>query len=105
MAIESNGNAKAIGDRGAAIGSLQIRREVVRDVNKHFGTRYAHSQMTNKTVAIFVFNAYLWIYATPSKLGREVTDGDRARIWNGGPQGWRRRATLGYWNKVRKVMR
>jgi len=42
------------------------------------------------------------IYATEEKIGREPTDEDRARIWNGGPMGWRNKATIGYWNKVKK---
>ena len=98
--IESGGNNLAVGDHGRAIGALQIQSHVVRDVNKFFGTSYSHAQMTNRAIAQFVFNAYLWIYATPARLGRAVTDIDRMRIWNGGPNGWRRRTTLCYVKKV-----
>jgi hypothetical protein len=43
-------------------------------------------------------------YATSKRLGRPVTDQDRARIWNGGPNGYKKKATLGYWAKVRKEL-
>jgi hypothetical protein len=42
------------------------------------------------------------IYAKPERLGRTVTDEDRARIWNGGPTGYKRKTTKGYWGKVQK---
>lgn len=94
--IESAGNDLAVGDRGTAIGPLQIRPAAVADVNRVFGTCYEHARMTNRTEAIAVMDRYLWIYAQPSRLGRPVTDVDRARIWNGGPNGWRKSATEAY---------
>lgn len=103
--IESGGNNLAIGDNGRAIGPAQIRTVALRDVNKHFGTRYKHRDMTNRAIAQFVFNAYLWIYATPARIGRAVTDLDRARIWNGGPAGWRRRDTFLYGKRVTRLMK
>ena len=44
------------------------------------------------------------IYATEKRLGRPVTDQDRARIHNGGPNGWKSPATIGYWSKVKKFL-
>lgn len=96
IAIESAGNDLAVGDRGTAIGPLQIRPAVVIDVNRAFGTRYKHARMTNRAEAIAVMERYLWLYAQPSRIGRPVTDVDRARIWNGGPNGWRKTATEDY---------
>ena len=40
-------------------------------------------------------------YATAARLGHSPTDEDIARIHNGGPNGYRRSSTVGYWNKVR----
>ena len=97
--IESSGNDLAIGDQGKARGPLQVRQEVLHDVNRTFGTRYKLDQMHDRQKAAEVFDRYQWIYARPEKLGRKVTDTDRARIWNGGPMGWKRDATLQYAKK------
>ena len=101
IAVESGGRDMAIGDAGQAIGPLQIHRAVVDDVNARYGTHFRWQGMTNRADAVFVADRYLRMYATPSRLGRSVTDEDRARIWNGGPDGWRRKATERYWQRVK----
>ena len=101
VAIESNGNNQARGRHGE-IGALQVTKAVVADVNRHHGTRYTVRRMTNRTEATDVFDRYMWIYATQSRLGRPVTDEDRARIWNGGPNGWNRAATMPYLRRYRQ---
>ena len=103
--VESGGNDRAVGDGGRAIGPLQIHREILLDVNRRFGTRFTHGGMTNRTNALAVLDRYLWLYAQPSRLGRPVSNEDRARIWNGGPDGWRKASTVGYAERVRKAMR
>ena len=105
LAVESGGNDRAVGDNGRAIGALQIHASVVADVNRHHGTRYTHAGMVRRADAVAVATLYLGTYATRERLGRAVTDEDRARIWNGGPNGWRKAATLGYAERLRKVMR
>ncbi|NBW21233.1 MAG: hypothetical protein EBR82_76055, partial [Caulobacteraceae bacterium] len=89
LAVESGGNNHAIGDHGRAIGALQIHAAVVADVNRIHGTRYTHAGMARRSDAVAVATLYLGTYATRERLGRAVTDADRARIWNGGPDGWR----------------
>jgi hypothetical protein len=32
------------------------------------------------------------------------TDEHRARVWNGGPKGMKKAATVAYWNKVRREL-
>ncbi len=86
----------AVGDNGAAIGALQIHRSVVVDVNRIAGTSYTHQQMTNRIAARRVCEIYLRRYADGK------TNEEAARIWNGGPTGHRKSATVTYWNKVRK---
>lgn len=105
VAVESGGNDRAIGDGGRAIGALQIHAAVVADVNRIHGTRYTHAGMVRRRDAVAVATLYLGTYATQERLGRPVTDADRARIWNGGPNGWRKAATIGYANQVRKAMK
>ena len=89
----------AIGDGGAAIGALQIHRAVVLDVNRIAGTSYTHAQMTNRVAARRVCEIYLTRYAAGK------TNEEAARIWNGGPTGYKKSATLAYWNKVRKEIK
>jgi len=101
IAVESGGNDWARG-RAGELGALQIRPCVVRDVNQHFGLRYKHSDMTNRAAAIHVFDCYMKMYATDKRLGRAVTDSDRARIWNGGPNGWKKKSTKSYSKKVQQ---
>ena len=105
LAVESGGNDHAIGDHGRAVGALQIHAAVVDDVNRIHGTRYTHAGMVRRRDAVAVATLYLGTYATRERLGRAVTDSDRARIWNGGPDGWRRAATLGYAERVRRASR
>ena len=104
IAVESGGNNRAVGDGGRAIGPLQIHAEVVADVNRAFRAHYEHSRMTNRADAVAVLDRYLWLYAQPRRLGRPVTNEDRARIWNGGPNGWRTHATDGYAAKVQRAL-
>lgn len=99
IAVESNGRDNAIGDGGAAIGALQIHRSVVIDVNRIAGTSYTHQQMTNRIAARKVCEIYLNRYASGK------TNEEAARIWNGGPTGHNKTATLSYWNKVKKQLK
>jgi hypothetical protein len=96
ITVESNGRDNAIGDAGLAIGALQIHRAVVVDANRIAGTSYTHSQMTNRVAARRVCEIYLSWYATGK------TNEEAARIWNGGPTGHQKSATIAYWNKVKK---
>ena len=43
-------------------------------------------------------------YATEKRLGRPVTQEDIARIHNGGPNGYKKKSTEKYWQKVKKVL-
>ena len=99
--VESSGRTGPIlGDGGRALGPLQIHRACWIDAN--IGGTY--SQCAGLAYSKRVFAAYMARYATSRRLGRAVTDQDRARIWNGGPNGYKKKATLPYWNKVRKEL-
>lgn len=101
-----NGNDNAIGDKklkNHAYGVLQIRQPAVDDVNQVLGTSYkAQDCLGNRALSILIFNTYMSIYATEKQLGRPVTDEDRARIWNGGPNGWKYKPTIVYWSQAKK---
>lgn len=105
---ESDGDDNAVGDRGLAneaYGCLQIRQPVCDDVNRTFGmTLRAAHMLGQRHLSIVVFGLYMHIWATESRLGHPPSDEDRARIWNGGPNGWRAVRTLDYWAAVKAIM-
>ena len=106
--VESNGDDNAIGDKhlqNHAHGCLQIRLPVCIDVNNRFHTNIQPEDMLgDRALSIDTFHKYMSIYATAARLGREPTDEDRARIWNGGPNGYKSSATLHYWQKVKAAI-
>lgn len=98
IAVESGGRDDAIGDSGHAFGCLQIHSRVVTDVNRISGLQMRHEDVFNRAVAIETAKIYLSYYAT--KSGQKITPELLARIWNGGPDGWRKPSTKRYWRKV-----
>jgi hypothetical protein len=102
--VESNGNPRAVGDKGKALGALQVWEVVVIDVNRAHGTRYTHKDAFDPAKARDICRRYLAIYCTPKRLGRAPTMEDAARIWNGGPNGHRKSQTEKYWQKVARVL-
>jgi hypothetical protein len=94
------------GDNGTAFGPLQIRQICLDDVNRRHGTSYRAEEMHgNRTLSIWVCERYIDMYATSKRIGRTPTLEDMARIWNGGPSGWRRQSTSRYWQDVQKILR
>lgn len=97
--IESEGDANAIGDKGKAFGILQIQQVCLDDFNNWNGTSIRLEDVLGKDgieISKRIFLDYMAHYATEKRLGRPVTPTDKARIWNGGPNGWRKKATLTY---------
>lgn len=94
------------GDNGNAIGPLQIWECAFIDVQRD-GEVY--SDCEDLDFSLEVFQRYMKRYATEKRLGRPVTDEDRAKIWNGGPRGvWakgKKKIKLDkYWAKVKNVL-
>ena len=99
--VESNDNVNAIGDNGKAVGCMQIWKVVVDDVNKVSKLKYNYNDRFNKEKSIEIFKMYINKYATAKRLGRTPTNEDMARIWNGGPNGFKKAGTKQYWLKVK----
>ena len=102
-AVESGGNALAVGDRGAdgvyrAAGIAQIWAITVRDVNRFAGTRYTLNDRFNVERSRAIFHLYTEHY------GKGQSDQFKARIWNGGPKGNTKKATIAYWAKISKQL-
>jgi len=95
--IESHGNDLARGKHGE-LGALQIKPIMVRDVNRIMGTHYAHAQVTNRTISLFIANAYLAHY------GRNLSDESLARIWQGGPKALKRSSSRAYGRRVMREL-
>ncbi len=106
--VESNGDDKAIGDkhlRNRAFGCLGIRQPAVDDYNRvHKTAHRAEECLDNRELSVKIYTFYIHNYATSRRLGRTPTDEDKARIWNGGPNGWRNPSTVKYWVKVSRVL-
>ena len=105
--VESGGDCNAIGDNGKAAGCLQIHKCVVDDVNRFAHTHYDYRSRLNPQDSIDICTAYLYHYGRRYSLetGELVTPEVLARIWNGGPSGWKKKGTIKYWHKVEKLMR
>jgi hypothetical protein len=97
IAVESNGNDQARGKHGE-LGALQIKSIMVRDVNRIMGTHYAHAQVTNRAVSIFIAESYF------SHYGRNLSDESLARIWQSGPKGLRRSSSRAYGRRVMREL-
>ena len=105
--VESRGNDSAIGDKhlvgNEAVGALQIRPIMVREVNRICKIIGSHQHFTlkdrfdrNKSIHMFM----IW------KDYHHKNDSDEtiARNWNGGPKGYKKDRTVKYWNKIEKQL-
>ena len=102
--VESNNNPSAVGDNGNAIGVYQIWKSYWKDARQTSSIGGVYNDCFTPDYADRVVRAYMKRYATEKRLGREVTQEDIARIHNGGPNGYKKNATVKYWKKVQKVL-
>lgn len=97
--VESNRNARAVGDGGRAIGTYQIHRLYWRDGTRILGVDWSYDLAQDPGKARQVVRAYLLHY------GKGKTLLEKARIHNGGPGGDRKKATLRYARKIAQILR
>lgn len=104
--VESDGRANAIGDSGRAVGVLQIHPECVQDINRFAKTHYTLSDRANERKSVEMCWRYLYHYGNKYKrdTGLEPTAEILARIWNGGPRGYKKEKTRRYWVKVQSEL-
>jgi len=102
--VESGGReAPPDGDDGHAIGPFQIHRPYWADaVASEPALGGSYQDCRKRAYAERVVAAYMQHYAKAAWTGGrgEII----ARIHNGGPDGHRSRATLGYWRRVRALL-
>lgn len=103
--VESSGNPDAVGDGGKAVGVLQIHKIAVDDVNRIYGTEYTYQDRSDPVKSRRIAGLYLthWGKHYEQKTGQKATLEVLSRIWNGGPNGYKKPATIPYWNKVQKA--
>jgi len=109
--VESGGDPEAYNPKEGAAGIAQIRPVCLRDVNRIARLRGEEERFTgadrhDPAAARRMWALYLDHYgkAYARRTGRAPTPEVYARIWNGGPTGWRKGSTRGYWRRVRAVL-
>lgn len=104
--VESNNNDRAVGDNGNAVGRYQIWKIYVDDVNRISNKKYTYADRYNAVKSLEMVKIYTAHYCKRYEriTGKKANDEIIARIHNGGLNGWKKQATVKYWNKVNKEM-
>lgn len=94
--VESNNNPNAIGKSNDK-GILQITPILIKEVNR-LGYNYTHDD------AFDVKKSEEMFYIIAEHYCFEHDYEKMARIWNGGPKGYKKKHTIKYWNKIKKQL-
>ena len=93
--VESRGDSMAYNAGEDAVGVLQIRPIMMREVNRLLQeNKYTLADRWSKRKSIEMFNVIKQHTTNP-------TNERLARNWNGGWNGYKKKSTLKYWNKVK----
>ena len=96
--VESKGDIKAHNISEDAVGCLQIRPIMLREVNRLLGyNKYQLTDRWSKVKSIEMFNVIKQNTTNP-------TNEKLARNWNGGWNGYKKQSTLKYWHKVKEQL-
>ena len=105
---ERSGDTYAIRDvpdEPLQYGCLQITEICLKDYNRIYKTNYKIEQILgDRELSIEICRGYIDYWATEKRVGRKVTLEDMARIWNGGPRGFKWGSTDSYWMEVKKEL-
>ena len=100
--VESGGNPKAYNKGEDAAGIVQIRPCVVADCNRvQKKVRFSLKDRWSKDKSKQMFKIYLGYWVPRSG---KATDEVAARIWNGGPSGYKKQSTHKYWARVKGTL-
>lgn len=103
--VESSGNDDAVGDGGKAIGCLQIWKVYWIDATERSGIGGSYKDCFDRDYAKSIVDAYMTRYAKEAWTDPTKFDAEKcARIHNGGPKGYKKKATEKYWRKVSKLL-
>ena len=100
--VESNGNPNAYCKKEKAVGCLQIRPVMLREVNRilrkqKLTKRFSLEDRWDCGLSEEMF--YIW----KNYHHKDSSDEVIARCWNGGPRGYKKQSTKHYWQKVQKL--
>ena len=94
--VEAGGReGNIIGDGGRALGPFQIHRAYWQDSR----VTGSYGMVTNAAYSQRVVSAYLRRYCPQAVISGDFET--MARVHNGGPRGASKKATAGYWQKVK----
>jgi len=102
--VESSGNDLAVNQRTNAVGCMQIRPIMVREVNRilslkgEMNKRFTYDDRLSRAKSLDMFRIWRDYHHS------DDTDEVVARCWNGGTRGDQMEATIKYWNKVKKLI-
>jgi len=96
--IESSGNPDAVNQNENAVGIFQIRQCAIDDLNRHYGTDYKLHQFKGNT------HLSKWAFIHYGRMYGAESEEEFCRIWNGGPNGMKKKATERYWNKIKPLL-
>ena len=102
MFVESSYNDSAYHKGEDAVGCLQIRKCMVKDVNRILRRQksdlnFSYDDRWNRHKSIKMFDIYCKHYGL-------TTAEQIARCWNGGPRGMQNEMTANYWEKVKNQL-
>lgn len=102
--LESGNTDSITGDSGRGKGRFQIYNICVKGSGLHDLLGYSHEDMFNKEKSVHVFWATMGIfcYSYAQKHGKYPSYEDLARMWCGGPEGYKKNATLNYLHKFKQ---
>jgi len=92
------GGRDIVGDNGAAIGKYQIHNSYWKDS----GVKGKYEDCHNDAYSREVIKAY-WKRYCPEAFNT-VDAKVLSKTHNGGPAGYKKTATIGYWTKVKKIL-
>ena len=99
ITIESGGDLLAFNAKEEAVGVLQIRPIMLREVNRLVGyCKYKYDDRWNKTKSIQMFIDY------QNHVNPNWNPELAAKKWNGGINGEMKASTTSYWYKVKRVL-
>jgi hypothetical protein len=97
--VESRGDSMAYNSKEDAVGVLQIRPIMVREVNRLLGfDKYTLKDRWSVGKSKEMFNIV-------RQNTKDATDEKVARRWNGGGNGHKKKSTLGYWDRVKEQLK
>jgi len=104
--VESGGDPCAVNAAEDAAGVLQIRPVLVADVNRILAAPvFAERDRFCPAASREMWRVYLGHYGRRYErlTGRPMDAEAAARMWCGGPDGWRKAGTDDYWRRVQRA--